>query len=265
MEKNYNVLDLIKSLVKWKRYVIYFCIASAIGSGIVSLILPEYYSSQTMFFAASTDQIKPELFYGNQSRKLNYYGDRNDIDRILTIAGSDELKFFLIDSFYLYQHYEIDTGDIMAMHKVRRKFDKHFDLKKTAQDALLLRVEDKDKHLAAKMANAARDEIDNIAQKIICENQSKMLFSIKKNINKKESLLQDINKDLIIKREKYGVYNTITQSESMTSYHLATQTSLVSDSAKLEIFKKTEGVHIDTLTMLKARIEGKRQRLNVLN
>lgn len=265
MEPNFNILELLKTIFKWKKYIIYICAAASIGSLIISLILPVYYTSTTTFFAASPDQTKPELLYGSQGYEVKYYGNRNDIDRIMTISESDELKNFLIDSFDLYQHYKIDTANVKAPYNIRLELADHFDLKKTSKDALVLSIEDKDKNLAAQMAKASREKIDEIAKKLITESQAKMLTAINNNIESKELLLSNMNQELLNLRKKYGVYNTDTQAESLALDLNDTQVNLASDSAQLIVLEKNPRISRDTISMLKARIEGRKQQLFVLN
>ena len=166
MEKNTdNLLGVLKTLFKWKKQIFLVCLIAGIGSVIISLLLPVYFQATTVFLAASPDQAKPELIFGSGTLEGEYYGNENDIDRILTIAESSELFDFLIDTFNLYQHYKIDSTANRAPYRVKKKLAKLYDVAKTKRDAIELSVEDQDKELAAAIANTARRKINEILQR----------------------------------------------------------------------------------------------------
>ena len=94
MKDKDNLIGVLKTLFRWKKQLIILCGAVGIGSIIIVLLLPVYYKASTTFLAASPDQAKPELLFGEGNLKTEYYGNANDIDRLLTIANSNELVEF---------------------------------------------------------------------------------------------------------------------------------------------------------------------------
>ena len=59
--------------------------------------MPVYYRASTTFLAASPDQANPELLFGQGNLRTQYYGNANDIDRLITLAHSNELVEFLVE------------------------------------------------------------------------------------------------------------------------------------------------------------------------
>ena len=141
--------------------------ATAIGAAIISLVLPVYYKSTTIFYAASPDLAVPASIFGISAEAPEYYGTENDIDRILSIANSGQLVAFMVDSFDLYERYDIDPKSLRGAYYVALEFEEHFDVVKTKYDAIELRIEDRDKEMAAKMTKAARNLINALALAII--------------------------------------------------------------------------------------------------
>ena len=97
-----------------------------------------------------------DQLFGHSTHEMDFYGSSQDLDRLLTICHSNEIKDQLVRNFNLYQHYDIDSTGALANHKIRTKLDKLMTIIKTKYDAIDLSIEDKDKILAASMANAAR-------------------------------------------------------------------------------------------------------------
>ncbi|GAB4245983.1 MAG: hypothetical protein Kow0027_06730 [Saprospiraceae bacterium] len=264
MENRDNLLDVLATLFKWKKLILVTCVATAVISAIVSLLLPVYYKATTVFYAASPDLAVPEAIFGNSSQAPDYYGTENDMNRLMSIANSNELATFMIDSFKLYQHYDIDPESPKGPYAIRLKWAKHFEALKTKYDAIELSVEDQDKELAARMANAAREFINQLGQQLIKEGQAKILSTFEDNIRNKELGLQAINDSLQKARETYGVYNHLAQSEVLTEMISKAEAKLYNNQAKMEALKGNSRFR-DSVAVLQASIVGYQKELEQLN
>ena len=98
---------------------------------------------------------------------MEFYGSSQDLDRLLTICSSNELKDMLVQEFGLFAHYKIDSSKILAKHKIRKKLDKLMSVTKTKYDAIELSIEDQDKSLATQMVNRARDIVNTLSHDLI--------------------------------------------------------------------------------------------------
>jgi capsule polysaccharide export protein KpsE/RkpR len=271
MKQKDSLLGVVETIFKWKKIILITCLATAAGTAIITLLLPVYYKSTTIFYAASPDLAIPESIFGNSSEAPNYYGTENDMDRLLSIANSGELGTFMIDSFNLYRHYDIDSTSSLGPYSIRLKFAKYFDVVKTKYDAIELSVEDQDKELAARMANAARERINFLGQKLIKDSQAKIIATYEGNIREKEIDLHTLNDSLQWVRHKYGVFNPLAQSEGLSDLMAKAQAKRNNAEAKVEALKST-GSFRDSVLLLQANIKGYanevvklRERLDTFN
>jgi len=256
MEKKDNLLGVLQTLYHWRKQIFYTCLAAGLGTAIISLLLPTYYKATTTFLAASPDQAKPELMFGEGELEAEFYGNENDIDRILTIAESSELADYLIDTFDLYKHYNINPKGAKAPYKVREAFYELYKVTKTKRDAIELSIEDTDKALAAKMANAARDKIDATVQQLMKEAHAKTINAYRTSILLKQRQMLIVSDSLNHLRSTYGVYNADAQIESIMSQLYGTQALLVRDKGKLEVLENSPGIRRDTITYMRAKVTG---------
>ncbi len=211
MENKDNLLTVISTLFKWKKPILYTCLIAGLLS-LFSFLLPNYYESHTIFYAASPDLTKPDPI-GSFNPERDYYGENEDVDRLLTIAESSELVNYLIDKFDLYTVYDIDTTKVKAPFKVKEAFLKLYKVVRTKYDAIELSMEDKDPQLAADIVNAAREKINAMALQLIKSSQKQQMDTYDRNIKDKKDHLIVLNDSLSSIRKRYGVYNTETQSE----------------------------------------------------
>jgi len=243
-----NILGVLETLFKWKKEIIYTCAAAAVLSIIVAaLILPEYYKSSTTFYAASTDLASPERIFGEANDAMEYYGEAEDIDRVITIAESNEVTEFMIEKFNLYERYDIDSTKLKAPYYVRLKLADMYNLKQTKFDAIVLSVEDKDPKVAAEMATTARNKTSEILSRLIKESQNEVLNTYRGSISEGEKNIVVVNDSLQRTRDRFKVYNTQSQSAGISSAMQQARGKLLINEIELEEMKKQGRVHRDTL------------------
>ena len=271
MQHKDNLLGVVETIFKWKKYIIYTCLVTAIGAIVTVLILPVYYKSTTIFYAASPDLATPEAIFGGSSTAPDYYGTGNDTERLITIAESGELVNYMVEKFNLYERYDIDPDEPLGPYNVQLKFNTHYDVIKTKYDAVRLSMEDEEKEMAAQMANAAREYISNAGQKLIKDSQAKLLKIYENNLSAKKSQLDSLNKRLQAVRHQFGIYNTEGQSENLSMLMAKAESKLYNSQARLDALKNTNARR-DTIQYLRASIKGYEnellklgERLNIFN
>ena len=258
MENKENLLGVIRTLFKWKKQIFYTCLIAGVGSIIIALLLPVYYKATTVFLAASPDQAKPELLFGQGMLKGEYYGNENDIDRVLTIASSNELINYLVDTFNLYEHYGINPDGPRASYWVKKNFFSLYEIKKTKRDAIQLTIEDKDPELSAQIANATREKINEFLQQIIKGSQLKQLNTYEADISAKERLISQLGDSLNLLRSRYGIFNVQSQTETLISQLDMAEANLVRNNARLEGLKDIKNLSgiADTIKLSQALLRG---------
>jgi len=264
MEQKDNLLGVVQSLWRWRKPILIVSFVAAVGTAIITLFLPNYFKATTTFLAASPDQAAPELISGKNNQRSFYYGSGEDIDRLLTIAESSELVNFLVDSFNLYEHYDIDTTLEKAPFRVREKFFGLYEVEKTKRDAITLSIEDKERELSAKMANAARIKVDEIAQRLIKEGQQKAIETFKRDIQEKQRQIGMLSDTLARLRSTYGVYNANAQAESLTAQMSEAEAKLTRNRARLNALKNKPSVPRDSIIFLDAMVQGFEQEVENL-
>lgn len=260
-----SLLDVVRTLFRWKRPIAISCGIAAAGAVIISLLLPVYYEASTTFLAISPDQAKPELLFGQGTLEPELYGNANDIDRIMSIAESAELVGFMVDSFDLYQHYDVDRENRRAPYYVRKEFFSLYDVTKTKRDAIQLTLEDRNPELAATMVRAAREHIDSLAQRLIKRSQGQTIITYRRNIDNKAERLRVLSDSLAALRQRSGVFNVLAQSESLTSEMATARTRLRGAQARLQAYESgsSRGFR-DSAAVLRVMISGMEQEVGSL-
>lgn len=259
-----DLLQLLQTIYQWRKVLIATFLVTAIGSAIISLVLPVYYEATTVFFAISPDQSKPEILYGTRSIAPELYGNENDIDRLLTISESDILVDYLVDSFQLFEHYDINPDSPRGRHYVRKRFRGFYDVMKTKRDALQLSIEDQDPERSAAIARAAREKINAMVTEVIKSAQQRTIQTFEEGIKAKEDKLAILTDTLQSLRKRYGIFNTESQSEGLTGKLSSVESKLVETQAKRDAFAENKRFR-DSVALYDVRIAGLETQVEEIN
>lgn len=261
--EDYSLLSIVKVLHKWRKYIVYGTAGVAVLAIIVSLLVPVYYETTTTFYAASEDLFKPKTAFGYGDSEIDFYGTSEDIQRVLTVSRSNEVIDYLVDTFDLYTHYDIDSSKSKAEYYVREELLSHYNVIRTKYDALELNVEDKDPEMAARIANAARNKIELTLNSIIRQSQGRVIQSYHKNIDEKIKVLKEVQDSLQAAQLRYGIFDPEAQTEYLSTLVTSTETKLIGERAKLESYENT-GRNRETRDSLAAGIAGLERMLDLL-
>jgi tyrosine-protein kinase Etk/Wzc len=259
MQNDFTLVEFIQQLYKWRKSLLWAIGAIFLVSLLSSLALPNYYKAETIFYAASPDLAKP-IPIGDDEKDVRIYGDDKDLDRLFTIATSQELLTHLIDSFDLYTHYVIDSTATKSKYKVKEKLLDNFQTIKTKYGALHLIVEDKDPKIAAGLANAARERIQNIAQDIVKISQDKQIKTYENNIASKQVQADSLSSILNRLKAKVGIFDVRTQQSIYTNL-LASAISLQEEAKGKVTFYKKYPAYKDSLIRFMAMEQGAARKI----
>lgn len=263
MKQNDSLLDIVALLFRWRKWLIVVPFVAAILAAAISLTLPNYYKASTLYYPASPDLAAPAPL-GEQATKKYIYGSAHDLDRLITISKSKEVRNYLSKTFNLYEHYEIDPQGEKARHKLYLKLNKLFRIEKTKYDAVSLSVEDKDPTFAAKMANVARDHIDELSQNVIKSTQEKQVITYRTNIDQKQIFYDQLMDSLNRSRKKYNIFNTASQGEAFGSSIVELEGKYQNVSAQIDYLKNSAAPQ-DSILILKGKKRGLEMQLEKLN
>lgn len=260
----HNLVDVLRTLFRYKREILLSTLGATALAVIVALLLPVYYESTTIFYAAHTDLASPDRIFGTTTDAVTIYGGKDDVDRLLQISRSGELVNYLVEKFDLYERYDIDSTSPRSSFDVAEKLFGHYSIQKNKYDAIEMTVEDRDPEVAAAMVNAARDKVAQMAQDLIKEGQALMLTTMNDNIREKEQEIRLMSDSLQGIRQEYKLYNVRAQSEQLSTQLNKLEARLTSDRARLASFQRNRG-KIDSIRYLTALVEAAEITMDTLN
>ena len=213
---NFDSSNIIIFAYKKRKPLLIITLIAIIVSIIVSYTIKPRYESSVILFPASSSSISQDLFRDNVSSKdILKLGEDEEVEQLLQILHSDDIRNMIIKKYDLMQHYNIDTASAYPKTKLNKEFNKNFSFSPTKFMSIEIKVLDTDPKLAADMANDVAALIDTTMNKMQKERALKALkivekqyFSLKNQIKVLEDSLQGMR--------KYGVLEYEKQSEVLS-------------------------------------------------
>ncbi len=266
MSNRDNLLGVLGTIYRWRKALRNACIIALVGSIGIALWMDTYYKATTIFYPSNQDLSKPELIFGGMSKVTEYFGTDKDVDRILEIAASNELVDYMIRRFGLFKHYDIDSASHEGRYWARLKFRDLYVVQKNRNDAIELTIEDTDPQLASDMANAAREKIDEIGQRLTKDSQAKLLASFDSNLKRKTLELSRLGDSVSIVQRRYKIYGGGEQGNQLSRQLSRAEEDIARNTARLEVLDGNPLIPLDTIEYIKANLRGAvRQRQMLLS
>ena len=172
---------ILAVLYKWRRSIIGFVFTATIITSIVCIFLPKQYLSTAVVFPVNSSLAdRGRIFNSNIQQLYSQYGGSDDLDHLFAIASSHAVLSFIADSFQLATHYKIEEEPARAKEIAIRKLKKNSEIIKTENGELRVGIWDKDKAMAADIANAILYKVESISRDIMLQSNMSTLNALRK-------------------------------------------------------------------------------------
>ncbi|RLD60988.1 MAG: hypothetical protein DRJ01_08755 [Bacteroidetes bacterium] len=210
---NFNSSNIIIFAYKKRKPLLIITSIAIIVSIIVSYTITPRYESSVILFPTSSSSISQDLLRDNVSSKdILKFGEEEEVEQLLQVLHSDEIKNTIIKKYNLFQHYNIDTASAYPLTKLNKEFNKNFSFSPTKFMSIEIKVLDTDPKLAADMANDVASLIDTTMNNMQRERAFKALKIVEKQYFSLKNQIQ-ILEDSLQGMRKYGVLEYEKQSE----------------------------------------------------
>lgn len=227
--------DLIYIFSKhWKLIVIITLLSTLIAFAAAELSPKLYLSVTTVLPANSVTADKARIFDTNVENLYSDVGTADELDRIEGTAALDTVYIATAMQLNLEQHYHIHpTAE--SLFNAAQILKKNTDIRRSAYGELKIKVWDKDKEMAAILANTILQNIQTIHQQIQSERNRMILKKIQEDYLIKEKSYLQLNDsgnknsdqpDPLIKQKQNSILEQMQQDQKLIAqYQLAINTN----------------------------------------
>ena len=198
------MLGVVRVLLRWKNHILIASVAAAvIAAGYSWFFMKDYYKSYATLYPIN-------LAYNDRSAIFNlehidYYGSKEDVNRVLTIAQSRPIEGYIINGYDLAGHYEIDKSKKFYKTKTQKEFEGNYKVIKTDQGAVEISLFDTDPTLARDIVNDVIEKTDSIFRSSLQGSKKQQLETFTKQLIEREKMIQHYGDTLAVLGKQYGI------------------------------------------------------------
>ncbi len=227
---SFSLVGLGPIIKRWKYFVAGAVALAALVSIVVALLLPNVYRSTAVFIPTNPQTADPDRLLEDNvlaRGKLELGSRAEDLDRVITIGESQPVAELIINKFDLYKHYKAGpAGDDATDNYVLSEFSSHFSIVHNERDAIELTFSDKDKNLAAAIANTMVQVIDSVNQQLTLENRRTVLDLYRQRYEYLRDSFEESRRELVGARRRYGIYGLEMQGRYLAKEIIETEAAL---------------------------------------
>lgn len=234
-----NLISLLRLIIRWRKPLLLITALAVVGSVIITMpfIMPPKYKSESVILAASPLMTSGSSLFLNTG--TGYFGLEEDIDRLLSIAKSNELKQFIVRKYKLFEHYDIDsTKARYPMYSVMKELDDNVSVVKNDRGAVEITVYDTDRKLAADIANDIVAKIDDINNEIMLESKRKIYSIFDNKIKAKEKEMSELSDTILKLKERSSRVNRLSDLRKAVSATGDEAIAMAADEERLSVLEE---------------------------
>lgn len=149
---------------RW-RFFVPVIIAAVIVSSVVSLLITPRYKSTVILFPAASVPVSQVLLspaYTGGRLGITSFGEEEEAEQVLQVLHSEVIRDAVVRHFNLMEHYGIDTSSRNKRTQLLSEYKKNFSFRRTEFLSIEIAVLDKDRQMAADLANYVAFLIDSV-------------------------------------------------------------------------------------------------------
>ncbi len=209
----FDTFDLIIFIKEKFKILFFISIIGAIVSAGVSFVITEKYKSTVVLFPAPSTSVSKSLLTDNITTKtVSKFGEEEEVEQLLQVLNSDEIRETILRKHNLMQHYEIEPDSKYPRTNLIKKYKKNINCRRTEFMSIEIEVMDKDPHMAAKIANDIAALLDSVMNRMEHERALKALKIVEKEYFALQAQMKELGDSLTKIRQK-GVIDYESQAE----------------------------------------------------
>jgi uncharacterized protein involved in exopolysaccharide biosynthesis len=256
--------SLLMTVIKWRKPLIIVVLVAAVASFIFSgptFIRPKY-KSTVIFFPAAANSISQAVLESNTS-ELVAFGEETQVEQMLQILNSDEIRSIIIKKYDLMKHYRIDPSSKYPITKLYSEYNDNITYEPTEFLSIRIKVLDEDPQMAANIGNDIASLLDSVKNRIQRDRLYQAMKIVESEYNEKLAVITAKQDSLKVLREM-GLMDYQNQAIIWNEEYAKSYSSYNNDIAVLPELEKYKSANDSMVVNVKARIKGAASRMKNL-
>jgi uncharacterized protein involved in exopolysaccharide biosynthesis len=210
----FDLVDIVQTIRRRFRFVLIITIVAMIVGAVFYGVKEKKYKATAEFVVSNPLYADRYNMYGNDQRPVDYFGDDDDLDKIIILGESDTVEMEVIRNKHLAEMYNVDTTKPGAMAGLKGLVEKKYGIKRTEYKDAQVSFTDRDPVLAADVANEYVKAIEEHFRGYYNNMKYGLYTNIKDKVHQEDSMVSALTDTLAALREQYGIYDIISPSRN---------------------------------------------------
>ena len=207
----FDLVDIIRIIERRRRFVISVTLVCLALGLVFHFVRPKKYEAKAAFFVSNPIYAdRSSIFAGADSRYTDYFGDEDDIDRVVALGESDTVMSRVIVNTGYDKAYKLDMNNPFERNKLKIRFKKAMEVRRTEYKLLEFYFTDKDPVLAANISNEAVKHIELAYRGFYNTKKQSVYNSINNKLSDIDSSINALTDTLTRLRTESGIFDIIS-------------------------------------------------------
>ena len=207
-----NQSAIANNIYKHRRAIMIISIIADIAGAVFYWVGLRKYEATAEFIIRNPLYGDRNNLYSSNDRTYDYFGNEEDIDKILLLSTSDIVQGQVIRNMNLSEAYKIDTTTRRGALDLEKKFNSNLRMIRTEFKGILLNYTDTDPERAAAVANETVRILEKEYGGFYKDMRQNVYQSIIDKIHEEDSTINALTDTLTRWRDLYGIYDIISPS-----------------------------------------------------
>jgi len=208
MDNNFNNLNVINTLLRWRMHLIIILIIALIGSVVFSgpwMITPKYKSWAVVYPA-----------------NISPYSEESETEQMFQIMQASYIRDKVIEKFDLAKHYDISPNYKHFKTALINEYNDNVSVSKTPGEAIQIEVLDSDPEVASEMVKYILETYNQKIKKLHKQKFLEVVEVWERAIARKNLAIDSLENELNTLAMEYGLVDFESQSEQLAKGILGT-------------------------------------------
>lgn len=239
----FDLVDVVQTLQsKFRLLVIVTIAAGALGAASYILGKKHYKAKASFLMANPVYSDRNNLFQDRQIQFVDYFAGDNDVDRMVTLAESDTVKFLVAERLNLASVYKLDMSKPKDVEKLKNIIKDNYRVDRTEYNNLDISYVDTDPQLAANVVNESVKIMEEIFRDYYISQRMEIINAFSHKIQDIDSQINHLTDSLATLRDQYKIYDLISPARMNSTATYTSRAGATGFGKALELVQNFEAV-----------------------
>jgi len=206
MESNFNNLNVINVLLRWRVHLLVVLLIAFLGSALISGLITEKYKSWAVVYPSN----------------ISPYSEESETEQMFQILQASYVRDKVIETFNLDEHYEISPDYKHYKTALVNEYNENVKISKTPGEAIRIEVLDKDPEISKKMVETVLLAYNEKIRMLHEEKFSEVVAVWDRAMQRKKTTIDSLQRQLYTLATVNGLLDYTSQSEEVVKGLLGT-------------------------------------------